>query len=131
MRVSLHNERNDGVITFEDLASAHRWLQERNLHAGADFLNEDGDRVIEYWATSEQAVAEQSVSAPYCIVVSIPNDAACPQCGARPERISCCRGGIGAALTNCGHMVQPRPIAAGRADGTDSGRTYCGECACS
>jgi len=44
-------------------------------------------------------------------------DATCSACGASAQ------------LTDCGHLAQPRPIAAGRADGSDGQHDYCSYCA--
>ena len=32
-------------------------------------------------------------------------------------------------IIDCAHFPQPRPIAAGRADGSDAGRMFCADCA--
>ena len=67
-----------------------------------------------------------------CLVTAratYPPDDPCADCGAAPEARTCCACGALAVLTDCGHQTQPRPIAAGRADGSDMGRTYCETCA--
>ena len=60
---------------------------------------------------------------------SIPDDEECPECGAEPVGRTCVVCRVSAWITDCGHMAQPRPIAAGREDGSDLHRDYCESCA--
>lgn len=62
---------------------------------------------------------------------TIPDDpeAACASCGERAEVRTCHVCGVSARLIDCGHYWQPRPIAAGRANGMDGGHDYCQACA--
>lgn len=59
----------------------------------------------------------------------IPDDDDCAECGAAAELQMCCACGVTAMITNCGHQFQPRPLAAGRIDGSDGSSTYCTKCA--
>jgi len=64
---------------------------------------------------------------------------ACPDCAEQggycatcdePARERTCRMcGRTMWILDCGHMPQPTPIAAGRADGSDLHHDYCDECA--
>jgi hypothetical protein len=54
---------------------------------------------------------------------------ACPHCGAPAELRTCVVCGRSAWVIDCGHYGQPRPIATGRVDGSDSAHYYCDECA--
>jgi len=58
-----------------------------------------------------------------------PHDDPCADCGAVPATRTCADCGATADITDCGHQPQPRPLAAGRADGSDMGHTYCETCA--
>ena len=60
---------------------------------------------------------------------TIPNDSACEECGTTPERRTCTECGQTAMITDCGHQHQPRPIAAGRDDGSEMSRVFCAMCA--
>lgn len=53
----------------------------------------------------------------------IEDDEACPWCGTQPKEYTCDTCGISAMLTDCGHMAQPRPIAA-----DDRGNAICDAC---
>jgi hypothetical protein len=55
--------------------------------------------------------------------------ATCSMCGARAQQRTCDGCGLTTRILDCGDMPQPRPIAAGRADASDLGRTYCATCA--
>jgi hypothetical protein len=46
-----------------------------------------------------------------------------------PDDLTCDGCGITALIVDCGHQAQPRPLAAGRADGSALHRTYCPACA--
>jgi len=60
----------------------------------------------------------------------IPNDPPdCPTCGILADERICWSCGIFARILDCGHMPQPRPLAPGRADGTELARTFCPLCA--
>lgn len=61
--------------------------------------------------------------------MKIENDEDCSVCGAVAKLLRCDGCGVEALITNCGHMAQPRPIAAGRADGSEMGNVYCQDCA--
>ena len=56
-------------------------------------------------------------------------DTICTQCGTEAQERKCAACGTTAMITDCGHMAQPRPIAAGRIDGTDLQNDYCDSCA--
>jgi hypothetical protein len=56
-------------------------------------------------------------------------DSECARCGANPEQRTCCACGVQGIVTDCGHYAQPRPIAAGRVNGTDMQHDYCSACA--
>ena len=63
---------------------------------------------------------------------TIADDADCTTpgcCGAIAQRVECCRCGVTARITECGHLSQPRPIASGTACGNDATRIYCAACA--
>jgi len=53
----------------------------------------------------------------------------CPHCGEAAKLRRCYVCGAEAWLVDCGHYPQPRPIAAGRADGSDLEHDYCEYCA--
>jgi len=53
----------------------------------------------------------------------------CPHCGTEAEWRTCSECGRSAWIVDCGCLAQPRPIAAGRADGTDTEHWYCDQCA--
>lgn len=53
----------------------------------------------------------------------------CPTCGAKAELRICDDCNEEAWIIDCGHYAQPRPIAAGRSDGSEMHRTYCEDCA--
>ena len=53
----------------------------------------------------------------------------CPTCGEPAKLRRCCVCGTEAWIIDCGHYSQPRPIAAGRADGSDLQNDYCEYCA--
>lgn len=53
----------------------------------------------------------------------------CPDCGKHAEYRTCDECGESAWVIDCGHYAQPRPIAAGRANGSDAHHTYCRRCA--
>ena len=59
----------------------------------------------------------------------IPDDVDCPSCGERAVLRTCHECGQSAMITDCGHESQPRPIAAGREDGSDLAHAYCAFCA--
>jgi len=61
--------------------------------------------------------------------VAVANDPACPACAAQPRLRRCDECGVSAWITDCGHMAQPRPIAAGRYDGSRIDRDFCSSCA--
>lgn len=56
-------------------------------------------------------------------------DSACDQCHATPQQRTCADCGVSGWVTDCGHMGQPRPIAAGRVDGAESHKDFCENCA--
>jgi len=56
-------------------------------------------------------------------------DRACTQCGTPPTFRTCDDCGTTGLITGCAHMDQPRPIDAGRCDGSDLHHTYCADCA--
>jgi hypothetical protein len=53
----------------------------------------------------------------------------CPVCRAHAQLLTCSECLRSAWLIDCGHFVQPRPIAKGRADGTAMNRLFCDDCA--
>lgn len=53
----------------------------------------------------------------------------CPQCNTPAQHRRCTECGTTAWIIDCGHMAQPRPIASGRADGSDLQQHYCDDCA--
>ena len=53
----------------------------------------------------------------------------CGECGEHATHRECRACGTSAWLIDCGHQQQPRPIAAGRADGSDLSHDYCESCA--
>jgi len=53
----------------------------------------------------------------------------CPHCGAPARLRTCWECSESAWIIDCAHFPQPRPIAAGRADGSDAGRMFCADCA--
>lgn len=53
----------------------------------------------------------------------------CPQCGERAKLRKCSVCGKERWIVDCGHMDQPRPIAAGRIDGSESYKDFCEDCA--
>lgn len=53
----------------------------------------------------------------------------CSICGTTARERTCDDCGAVAIVTDCGHQVQPRPIAAGRTDGRQMHRDYCTDCA--
>jgi hypothetical protein len=55
-------------------------------------------------------------------------DTECTRCGAKPRLRTCVECGTKAFITDCGHQTQPRPISAGRADGTEIHRDFCEAC---
>jgi len=55
---------------------------------------------------------------------------ACPDCGTPAALRTCDTCDTSAWIIDCGHYAQPRPIAAGRADGSDLHHTYCEDCSC-
>ena len=61
--------------------------------------------------------------------ISNDHEDACARCGEPAILRTCHVCGIAARLIDCGHYPQPRPIAAGRADGMDGGHDYCLHCA--
>lgn len=50
------------------------------------------------------------------------DDTTCEACGATPSEYVCDGCGVRGNVTDCGHMAQPRPIAA------DGHKSYCDEC---
>lgn len=84
-------------VAVGTVEQARQYLSEQGMYGGADYVNEDGVRVIEYWPTAEQARGEQSCPAPACIAITT-DDAPCPECGAQPvpaRRIPGCPTGGG------------------------------------
>lgn len=53
----------------------------------------------------------------------------CMTCGATAEWRECSVCHAQALILDCGCLPQPRPIAAGRADGTALHRAFCSACA--
>lgn len=53
----------------------------------------------------------------------------CTACGTPRKERQCCVCGVIGLVIDCGHMKQPRPIASGRADGSDLGYDFCVDCA--
>jgi hypothetical protein len=53
----------------------------------------------------------------------------CPVCGTKAELRTCSVCGKKMWVIDCGHMGQPRPIAAGRTDGSETHKDFCEECA--
>ena len=60
---------------------------------------------------------------------TIANDEQCNECAVAPERRICRACGQSAMITDCGHQSQPRPIAAGRSDGSEMHEMFCAFCA--
>ena len=60
---------------------------------------------------------------------ALTDDTDCLICDASATERTCSDCGATALITDCGHRDQPRPIAAGRGDGSELHRTYCGDCA--
>ena len=56
-------------------------------------------------------------------------DLDCAHCEAKAKRRTCSRCGATGIYTDCGHQAQPRPIAAGRVDGSCGTKDFCSECA--
>jgi hypothetical protein len=56
-------------------------------------------------------------------------DEVCPDCGSASALRQCCACGRQGYVIDCGHYAQPRPLAAGRADGSRLWETYCTACA--
>ena len=54
---------------------------------------------------------------------------ACPICGTAIQHRVCADCGAEGYILDCGHESQPRPIAAGMADGSDLHHCYCADCA--
>jgi hypothetical protein len=54
---------------------------------------------------------------------------ACPICFERARLLTCWQCCESAWIIDCAHFEQPRPIAFGRADGSDGHRLFCDECA--
>lgn len=57
------------------------------------------------------------------------HDSDCTRCDARAALRACSDCGATGIVTDCGHQAQPRPIAAGRVDGSDLSHDYCARCA--
>lgn len=55
-------------------------------------------------------------------------DEVCP-CGTPATFRTCVECGVSGWIIDCGHYAQPRPLAAGRADGSNLHYTYCCDCA--
>jgi len=53
----------------------------------------------------------------------------CAFCGQEAEYRVCDQCGVSDWIIDCGDQAQPAKIAAGRADGSDMGHTYCTKCA--
>ena len=53
----------------------------------------------------------------------------CVACGIRAVERTCVVCGLTAWIIDCGHKAQPRPLASGRADGSDGQNCYCTDCA--
>jgi len=53
----------------------------------------------------------------------------CPDCRMQAQWRECCHCGLAAWIIDCGHFCQPRPLAAGKADGSHGQQTYCQVCA--
>jgi len=77
----------------------------------------------------DAVTAEDIVGDPALKVVPAPprDDAEtqCPSCGTPALIRTCHTCGVAARLIDCGHYWQPRPIAAGRSDGSDGHHDYC------
>jgi hypothetical protein len=54
----------------------------------------------------------------------IPDDSPCAVCERQPQRRTCDSCGVSACITDCGHLVQPRPIAADNM----TGHAICAAC---
>jgi hypothetical protein len=53
----------------------------------------------------------------------------CPECGEPARLRTCSVCGVSQWIIDCGHFDQPRPIAAGRQDGSESYKDFCEDCA--
>lgn len=53
----------------------------------------------------------------------------CPACATQAAQRTCSQCGISAWVIDCGHYAQPRPLAAGKADGSDLHAIFCLNCA--
>ncbi len=52
----------------------------------------------------------------------------CPRCGELARKRTCDECGKTGWIIDCGCYAQPRPIAAGRRDGSDGHHDYCEDC---
>lgn len=57
------------------------------------------------------------------------NGGVCPACGERAVLRTCSVCGEQRWTIDCGHYSQPRPIAAGRANGSELHNDFCEDCA--
>jgi len=108
-----------------------------------DLANEcDGETTASVAVRCEDVRCGYGYTRPYIVRVMHPDEitgpastegdapgSACPHCGEPAKLRRCCVCGTEAWIIDCGHYPQPRPIAAGRADGSDLGRDYCEYCA--
>lgn len=53
----------------------------------------------------------------------------CGECRADVTLMQCVACGVKGYILDCGHLNQPRPIAAGRSDGSELWHTFCADCA--
>lgn len=54
---------------------------------------------------------------------------ACPHCDEPAVYRTCSACGRSAWVIDCGHYAQPRPISAGRIDGSEGYKLFCDDCA--
>lgn len=87
------------------------------------------DHLDEQYATDLLWNGGDYIEQAYALALMVPDDDPCLECGAHPARRQCDRCNVAAHITDCGHQEQPRPITAGRADGTEMHETYCFRCA--
>jgi hypothetical protein len=53
----------------------------------------------------------------------------CPACGEGAVERCCVDCGVSGWVIDCGHYAQPRPLSAGREDGSAGHKTFCLDCA--
>ncbi len=60
---------NGGTTTIASIADGHSILRRQGYWRGADYRNDDGVRVIEYWGSRRAARLEQNCPSPAYIAV--------------------------------------------------------------